>query len=1299
MAGYVLFKQPYYHLHSNFLICVEMTLYGSIHLCLEIGFIIDQNFNTILGTIISGLMRRIERSHWAITQTSSGELVPLFDLSSQDGKDEAWMHIQHHGFDRSIRWYYIKDDRTPILGEYVDILYQEYTIRDPHNKSIFVLYGVFLQYIRKNRIKAHNLLNSARQRYPGIMYRSILFNLMRGQSAASGSGGTEANEIAQKGQLMQAENAKEDARDAQMSFFENLSRSQPNFVLLQRQLTDIVKSEAKAKKLYDSLLSSDPNNIAVLRSYGDLLGVILGDYEMADYVYLKADSLEDDTVDADPTALTGDRKRRKKKKKTADNGMDKMLTSMADTKTSGIFIIIGNWSNCIFHIFGISGFVACAIFVSTFTKEVSVSLRGVNNVGELIMSGVKTSVMFLELLVHEELLWQNMTHTDDSINPVAAIQSHMLRYANRMADIVVEQMNTNVEKAGWEELRIESISVQYDDVLKKPISTTSEPISFLSLTTEIINFAKNLALSSNVSDSVERSHGRIVAHLFNSLQPFVEGGKRLLEDYDRQALTTASRMRTYMNFLCGIPTAVVMCNIAFLYIFLTVSHIKERKALLRDVIEIPKTTIQQYSRDLIEKEETDMAGDMKEEEASEGDDVEVEPDHFVQRRKSLYRKPSRKQSMQSIHQISPANSTHMITPELTKNYEDESVMELKDGNDLKWMNEGSAKIVDSNTHVSLKQINKSPLLFRPYHPKREFIKKTHSARSLLTTRSDDDEIREVTKRDDDVWEDKFEKDVELLQAMYKSMGQVVPMSTRTLMISHITVVFAICCGILLSLYFSSRPYSDFIDNVYVGSIRSVVLAICQTLLYRVNGGSANIEIDPPVVCAASTNPVWKNSSHLSSNISVIRTLFVESIEYWRRLNELTHFGSHTARRTGDRIVDDHPSDRLEPSLNEEMLLDERECFLLAGCTNKMSDRLHQVNSTSATLQALTVRVIQYSWFMSLDSVITPSDEFDIFRYLATAIREDLGGGQRQIVEQMCVASEMERLKFVNQATIEAAVFSIIYLIVMFFTFPVFNRLKRIRNEGTRMVELTTRGETTEEYVKFVEGMVSECEWMDEGRMQIVEKANSVVLAFKHQESTAMTESLMSELELLTKRHFRAEEDFMQKNGMKLSKINTHSLSHRIILQRLRYVFDSFRMDNLARQTIAKRALSRLIASFFPDRLGFSRQSPQQIPHSHFSFSEDHEGIHITIYSGTTLPNPLTRRPLLPSPLDVPCSPLPSTSPAPIFPRCPLLTCGLCRLSESLVIVAEENGVSASKTSSFLSQISTFLVGYILFRDQ
>ncbi|KAK2963586.1 putative Protein kinase domain containing protein [Blattamonas nauphoetae] len=83
----------------------------------------------------------------------------------------------------------------------------------------------------------------------------------------------------------------------------------------------------------------------------------------------------------------------------------------------------------------------------------------------------------------------------------------------------------------------------------------------------------------------------------------------------------------------------------------------------------------------------------------------------------------------------------------------------------------------------------------------------------------------------------------------------------------------------------------------------------------------------------------------------------------------------------------------------------------------------------------------------------------------------------------------------------------------------------------------------------------------------------------------------------------------------------------------------------------------------------------------------HEGIHITIYSGTTLPNPLTRRPLLPSPLDVPCSPLPSTSPAPIFPRCPLLTCGLCRLSESLVIVAEENGLMPLQIASDLPSVS------------
>ncbi|KAK2940803.1 hypothetical protein BLNAU_24290 [Blattamonas nauphoetae] len=1184
MAAYVIICQPYYHFHSNFLICVEMTIYGSMRLCSEIGFIFDQKLTNIVGTIILGvcglalgivlsllfykLMRHIERSHWAVTQTKAGEFVPLFDLSSQDGKEEAWMHLKKHGMDRSIRWFYQKQHRTPILGEYVDCLYQVYLVHDPHNGPMTVLYGVFLQHIRKNRIKAHNMLLSARRQHPGIMYRSVLFWLMRGQSAASGSGGTEAVEMVQKGQLVQAENAKEDARDAQMSFFENLSRKQTNFILLQKQLTEIVKSEAEAKKQYESLLNANPNNVAVLRSYGDLLGVVLGDYEMADYVYLKADGLEDDTVDADPTTVSGDRKRRKKKKKKqTENGMDNMLSTVPSHANSNLLVKIGYCSNGFSHLFGIAGLIGTAVFVATFSQDVGMGLRGLRDVGELIMSGAKTSVMVLELLTHEQLLWMNMTSTNGSINPVPDIQKHMLRYADRMAEIVIEQMNTEVEKKGWEELRIETVSVQFDDVANKVTSTSLINASFLSLTTEVINFAKTLALSTDLPKHFQHSKGRIISHLYNTLQPFIEGGKRLLEDYNVQALSTASRMRTFMNLFIGLPAVVVMVNIAVLYIYLSITHTRERTKILREILEIPKTTIQKYARELNERDEIDPVNDQKDDDASDEELLEPESD-VLQKRKSIHRRSSRKPS---VAKISEDN---------TKSLEDESVVVLKDEVDFKWLNEGGeVKVAETEQDAAWKQTEETRIPTRHVRQKSFIPTEDWSARSLLTTRSDDDEKRTVTRRADEDWEDRFEKDVEYLNAQYNFMGKVIPTSTRILMVLHALAIFCICCGILLSLYLSSRTYSDFIDNVYMGNIRSVILAVCQTLLYRVYGGSDMLELNEPVVCKISTNPVWNDSSHLLKDQSVIRTLFVKSIEYWRQVNELTHYGTQSSEKTDDKLVDNHVSDRLSPDLNQAILLDARECFLLTGCTNKLPDRLYEFNSTSVTLQALTVRVVQYSWLFSKGSVITRAEEYSIFQFLATAIKEDLGGGQRGTVETLCEMSEAERVKFVDQAMYEVIGFSVLYFFAMFFALPTLGRLKTIHNEGERMKELTMRGEEVEDEVLFVEGMVCGCDWMDDARCQIVEKANSVIRSFKHGESVSMKESLMDELTVTIKREFRAEEEFM-KTRMDQTMINQHCHTHRLILQRLEYIFDSYRTKDQARHTIAKRALTRLFDSHF-----------------------------------------------------------------------------------------------------------------------
>ncbi|KAA6375219.1 MAG: hypothetical protein EZS28_029254, partial [Streblomastix strix] len=202
----------------------------------------------------------------------------------------------------STRFLQIKKMRKYDWLVYADYIYTHALKRHKHDPYLYFMYANFLQYYRKNQVKAQTVYRQARINNPSIFLRFVLYCKTKESGRGSGEGqgeggsGSELSNLAFKALIQKAQEHHENAKNALKAFFENMSSPNPIYSLMADHLDSIVEEESKGKKSYEELLVTHPQNVGVIRSYAQLLLDIYHDEDTAEMLLIRADHIEEDTT-------------------------------------------------------------------------------------------------------------------------------------------------------------------------------------------------------------------------------------------------------------------------------------------------------------------------------------------------------------------------------------------------------------------------------------------------------------------------------------------------------------------------------------------------------------------------------------------------------------------------------------------------------------------------------------------------------------------------------------------------------------------------------------------------------------------------------------------------------------------------------------------------------------------------------------------------------------------------------------------------------------------------------------------
>ncbi|KAK2958074.1 hypothetical protein BLNAU_7001 [Blattamonas nauphoetae] len=1129
------------------ILSLTISLFDCVHNVVGIGGGIGLSF------LFFWLYNKRERTIWVISISDSGAITPRFSMTSEEEKTELINHLKKHGIEPAIRFVYPRSNRTQSLLEYCDAVYALACTKIPERKETLFLYGLFIKSFLKNRIKSQITMKRAKMVKQGIFVRFQIDSITKSEMGDKDASMNETMELSVKSQLEQAENSREDARDAQIAFFENLSQKHPNFSLLHKQLSTIVSKEEAAKRQYETLLAQNTSSVPVLRSYGELLRTILRDVDMSEYVLNKADQIEEDCSETGVERLTGTlhtsgtegqlvrseskgnisrkkRKKKKKKKKLEEDANATLLNQQFDVRTRHISISI--CASILLHLIGVSGVVSSGIVIHVTSADYVDSLSSLEQVGSMLGNGMRLAIITQELLIHHyNLTWSMMGSNGMKIDDVQYILDYCLDYPQRMADSMKTLLNRNENYQVWEVVDVDTISV---DVANNRISKVYEAhTSFMTLSTEIINTVTKLGHVpiDDIPTSFEQFIPDVLALQYNILQPFVESGKRLLVSYTQTAEQEGMLLETLLVIVCSTSIWILIIGLIITYSANVIFQRKTRRALLRDSLEIPKKEIHSILRMLNEEDqdesmvENDEDGEEEaESESSESQVLEHMSEDEVKNdissdppidQISLPGSPSGKIQRNKT----PLNPTRSALASESEVADDLNISEFRKGEYEKDV-QSPHRTSKHKMNLINQTIASSGLLLNSHtssiHNLMEHRKSaappppaivaddTCSFSSLICDADKDEDNEHVSKpRDDLEWEDKFENDVHQLGLQYKSFGSAFPSWLSALMASHIIVIFAVFLGFLIPLNTSATELTSLKDNMHIAVIREVAVYNCHYLLLRLAFHVPALELPSPMACKISTNPCWKGGKHLSADPEDIREITLLSFDYFRKVHLQAHFGITPLRVTKDDRVDSVKSDRYNQTFNEIALFTPGNCFLTEGndCGSMLAMyRIYKQHNEMPGLQSLITKFLYYGEILRHEPLNTIDMSHPSYLFVTSAMRYDLRVAMSNMVLQMCEHSLEIQTSYVLTSWIMTAIFSVVFLVIMLSDLFIFKSLKNLANDDRRLEELVSGEGVIEHESVFVDAMKVETDAFNVGRKKMIELMNHLINAVEQKES-------------------------------------------------------------------------------------------------------------------------------------------------------------------------------------------------------
>ncbi|KAA6372853.1 MAG: hypothetical protein EZS28_031620, partial [Streblomastix strix] len=298
----------------------------------------------------------------------------------------------------------------------------------------------------------------------------------------------------------------------------------------------------------------------------------------------------------------------------------------------------------------------------------------------------------------------------------------------------------------------------------------------------------------------------------------------------------------------------------------------------------------------------------------------------------------------------------------------------------------------------------------------------------------------VRNEQDDVrWENKIDTEIKDLRKTYDSLPSPL---TIGLVLPVFVSLFLILVSSIVSIIVASVTVYSILDDsssLFIACIAPSAVGQMMYLNLRLVMDFKQIELPDGLVVEFSdiTNPVWKDSSHLSSDRIHILDLLHKTSKYFTALLSATNFGMTTndERKINDTLLSKINADRLDTSDVTKIMLQNVTCFSYndSNCESVKPNRIFHVAAPYWGLSTLTSRVglyIEQMKHKSENDIKSLTLNSSYIRFLASAMREDIRSGIEIQILQML---EDTQSKAQSQST-SFMITEVVCIVIVFVTF-------------------------------------------------------------------------------------------------------------------------------------------------------------------------------------------------------------------------------------------------------------------------
>lgn len=442
---------------------------------------------------------------------------------------------------------------------------------------------------------------------------------------------------------------------------------------------------------------------------------------------------------------------------------------------------------------------------------------------------------------------------------------------------------------------------------------------------------------------------------------------------------------------------------------------------------------------------------------------------------------------------------------------------------------------------------------------------------------------------DDAWDAAFEEEINHLSSMYKAFPSPFTVGMRVRYLTSILLFLVLSAAMMAAFLIGLPEHNQRNYTILVSSLRPTVLTVIRYFFMRlVHIGAASITCPQNITFEGSTNPMWKNMSHMSNNRELLQKLTQEASVYYQTMLMAAHFGDSADSKSNDETLNRISTQRLPSEINADMLLSPHYCLLedKSKCTSStISERISGIYYEFFGITALSARMRLYIKYLQTEEMTSyplPIDnESPYFRFINTALANDLLQGTQVITDDL-VQQSADWVSLANDIlTIVTSVCCVIaFGSLLFLVLPLRRSVMKVHRNTDRLKLLLPVDEDEKEMDLLPSMMTGLIRW-DANHQKIMDAAQSVVDAVKDGESTSsVTQSHLSLLQLCQKVFAEEEAEMEESQLLTAEELNAHKLEHLLIRQRLSVLYDQLHSHNEAVRVASKRALVRLFDKHF-----------------------------------------------------------------------------------------------------------------------